>query len=58
MAGRSSAKTTVLYDRHKDEVSVGEVEKIGIQYALGLLDKHRREAGKRRKALNAGEQGD
>ena len=30
MAGHSNAKTTGLYDRRNDDVSVGEVEKIGI----------------------------
>jgi len=30
MAGHSSAKTTGLYDRRNDDVSVGEVERIGI----------------------------
>jgi integrase/recombinase XerD len=30
MAGHSNAKTTELYDRHNDDVSVGEVEKIEI----------------------------
>jgi len=30
MAGHSSAKTTGLYDRRNDAVSVGEVERIGI----------------------------
>jgi integrase len=30
MAGHSNAKTTGLYDRRNDEVSVGEVERIGI----------------------------
>jgi len=30
MAGHSNAKTTELYDRRSDEVSVGEVERIGI----------------------------
>ena len=29
MAGHSNAKTTGLYDRHNDEISVGEVERIG-----------------------------
>jgi len=30
MAGHSNAKTTGLYDRRHDDISVGEVEKIGI----------------------------
>jgi integrase/recombinase XerD len=30
MAGHSNAKTTELYDRRNDDVSVGEVERIGI----------------------------
>jgi hypothetical protein len=30
MAGHSNAKTAVLYDRRSDDISVGEVEKIGI----------------------------
>jgi len=30
MAGHSSAKTTGLYDRRSDDISVGEVERIGI----------------------------
>jgi hypothetical protein len=30
MAGHSNAKTTGLHDRRNDEVSVGEVERIGI----------------------------
>jgi site-specific recombinase XerD len=30
MAGHSNAKTTGLYDRRNDDVSVGEVERIGI----------------------------
>jgi integrase len=30
MAGHSNAKTTGLYDRRDDDVSVGEVERIGI----------------------------
>lgn len=30
MAGHSSAKTTGLYDRRNDDISVGEVERIGI----------------------------
>ena len=30
MAGHSKAKTTGLYDRRNDDVSVGEVERIGI----------------------------
>jgi predicted nuclease of predicted toxin-antitoxin system len=30
MAGNSNAKTTGLYDRRNDDVSVGEVERIGI----------------------------
>jgi integrase/recombinase XerD len=30
MAGHSSAKTTGLYDRRDDDISVGEVERIGI----------------------------
>lgn len=30
MAGHANAKTTGLYDRRNDEISVGEVEKIGI----------------------------
>jgi integrase/recombinase XerD len=30
MAGHANAKTTGLYDRRHDEISVGEVEKIGI----------------------------
>jgi integrase len=30
MAGHSNAKTTGLYDRCNDDVSVGEVERIGI----------------------------
>ena len=30
MAGHSSAKTTGLYDRRADDVSIGEVERIGI----------------------------
>jgi integrase len=28
--GPANAKTTGLYDRHNDDISVGEVEKIGI----------------------------
>jgi integrase/recombinase XerD len=31
MAGHSNAKTTGLYDRRNDDVSVGEVERIGIE---------------------------
>jgi integrase len=30
MAGHSNAKTTGLYERRKDDISVGEVERIGI----------------------------
>lgn len=30
MAGHSNAKTTGLYDRSNDDISVGEVERIGI----------------------------
>jgi integrase len=30
MAGHSNAKTTGLYDRRNDDVSVGEVERVGI----------------------------
>jgi integrase/recombinase XerD len=30
MAGHSNAKTTGVYDRRNDEISVGEVERIGI----------------------------
>lgn len=30
MTGHSNAKTTGLYDRRNDDVSVGEVERIGI----------------------------
>ncbi len=30
MAGHANAKTTGLYDRRNDDVSVGEVERIGI----------------------------
>jgi integrase/recombinase XerD len=30
IAGHSNAKTTVMYDRRKDEISFGEVERIGI----------------------------
>jgi len=30
MAGHSNAKTTGLYDRRNDNVSVGEVERIAI----------------------------
>jgi integrase/recombinase XerD len=30
MAGHANAKTTVLYDRRNDDISVGEVERIGI----------------------------
>lgn len=30
MAGHSNAKTTGLYDQRNDDVSVGEVERIGI----------------------------
>jgi integrase/recombinase XerD len=30
MAGHSNTKTTGLYDRRNDDVSVGEVERIGI----------------------------
>jgi integrase len=30
MAGHSSAKATGLYDRRNDDISVGEVERIGI----------------------------
>jgi integrase/recombinase XerD len=30
MAGHSNAKTTGLYDRRSDEISLDEVEKIGI----------------------------
>jgi integrase len=30
MAGHSNAKTTGLYDRRNDEISAGEVERIGI----------------------------
>ena len=30
MAGHSNAKTTGLYDRRNDDISVGEVERIGI----------------------------
>jgi integrase len=32
MAGHSNAKTTGLYDRRDDDISVGEVERIGIEY--------------------------
>jgi hypothetical protein len=31
MTGHSNAKTTGLYDRLNDDVSVGEVERIGIR---------------------------
>jgi hypothetical protein len=34
MAGHSNAKLTSLYDRRNDDISVGEVERIGI---LGLI---------------------
>jgi hypothetical protein len=30
MAGHANAETTGLYDRRNDDVSVGEVERIGI----------------------------
>jgi site-specific recombinase XerD len=30
MAGHANAKTTGLYDRRNDAISVGEVERIGI----------------------------
>ena len=30
MAGHADAKTTGLYDRRSDDISVGEVERIGI----------------------------
>jgi hypothetical protein len=30
MAGRSNAKTTVLHERRSDDISVGEVERIGV----------------------------
>jgi integrase/recombinase XerD len=30
MAGHANAKTTGLYDRRNEDISVGEVEKIGI----------------------------
>jgi hypothetical protein len=30
MAGHSNAKTTGLYDRRNDDISVGEFERIGI----------------------------
>jgi len=30
MVGHSSGKTTELYDRRNDDVSVSEVEKVGI----------------------------
>ncbi|MGC2660084.1 MAG: hypothetical protein WA324_19160 [Bryobacteraceae bacterium] len=30
MAGHSNAKTTGLYDRRNDEISVSEVERVGI----------------------------
>jgi integrase/recombinase XerD len=30
MAGHSNAKTTGLYDQRNDDISVGEVERIGI----------------------------
>jgi integrase/recombinase XerD len=30
MAGHSNATTTGLYDRRNDDISVGEVERIGI----------------------------
>lgn len=30
MAGHSNAKTTGLYDRRNDDISVSEMEKIGI----------------------------
>ena len=30
MAGHANAKTTGLYDRRNDDISVGEVERIGI----------------------------
>jgi hypothetical protein len=30
MAGQANAKTTGLYDRRNDDISVGEVERIGI----------------------------
>jgi integrase/recombinase XerD len=31
MAGHSNAKTTGLYDRRNDDISVGEVEKLGFE---------------------------
>jgi len=30
MAGHSNAKTTGLYDRRNDDISIGEVERVGI----------------------------
>ena len=30
-AGHSNAKTTALYDRRNDDISVGEVERVGIR---------------------------
>jgi hypothetical protein len=30
MAGHSNAKTTGLYDRRNDDITVGEMERIGI----------------------------
>jgi integrase len=30
MAGHSNAKTTGLYDRRNDDISISEVEKVGI----------------------------
>jgi hypothetical protein len=30
LAGHSNAKTTGLYDRRNDDISIGEVERIGI----------------------------
>jgi integrase/recombinase XerD len=30
MAGHSNAKSTRLYDRRNDDISVGEIERIGI----------------------------
>jgi len=35
MAGHSNAKTSGLYDRRNDDISVGEVERIGISLSSG-----------------------
>jgi integrase/recombinase XerD len=36
MAGHSNAKTTRLHDRHNDDISVGEVERTGIEAVIRI----------------------